>query len=152
MKNECYNIFGLSHYCLNDSSTRTARMPQVYKNDPKSIFCLTGIFFIIFIPKRHWLFSVEKKDLRQLIHVCLHTIVSVGLKGFRHNLDCDSYDLLHLSSIVSTTITLTRSDPLPLYLLTPLYLHLSFSLSPLICLHFCSSLPVPCNLSSFKAS
>ncbi len=148
MKNECYNICGLSHYCLNDSSTRTARMPQVYENDPKSIFCLTGIFFIIFIPKRHWLFLVGKKDLRQLIHVCLHTIVSAGLKGFRHNLDCDSYDL---SSIVSTTITLTRSDPLPLYLLAHLYLHLSFSLStnlsPLLFLP-----PVPCNLSSFKAS
>lgn len=143
MQNSFYNIFGLSHYCLNDSSTRTARMPQVCENDPNSIFCLTGIFYQIFIPKRHWLFPVlflvgKKKDLRHLIHVCLHMIVSVGLKGFRHILDCDSYDFLHLSgmwvslaisSIVSTTITLTRSDPLPLSLLAPLYLHLSFSLS-----------------------
>lgn len=43
MQNSFYNIFGLSHYCLNDSSTRTARMPQVCENDPNSIFCLTGI-------------------------------------------------------------------------------------------------------------
>ncbi len=150
--NECYNICGLFHYCLNDSSTRTARMPQVYENDPKSIFCLTGIFFIIFIPKRHWLFSVGEKDLRQLIHVCLHTIVSVGLKGFRHNLDCDSYDLLHLSFDSQYHNNIDQKRPVatlpPHTSLSPSF----FSLSPLICLHFCSSHPVPCNLSSFKAS
>lgn len=99
----------------------------------------------------------KKKDLRHLIHVCLHTIVSVELKGLRHILDCDSCDFLHLSgmwvslaisSIISTTITLTTSHSPSSHLFISIFL----SLSPLIRLHFCSSHPVPCNLSSFKAS